>query len=103
MDDNLNHNAIFYATQAKDEQKALQLVEWLIEMGVNASVIDSLNQSPLFYACRDGKSNLIDIFVKCGCDPNQLDTYGQSSIFYAAREGHVSICKKLFQNGADCD
>lgn len=64
---------------------------------------DSLQQTPLFYASREGKASLIDMLVKSGCDINQLDAYGQTPIFYAAREGHLEVLRKLVQYGAECD
>ncbi len=42
----------------------------MVSLGVDAAIIDTLSQTPLFYASRDGKLNLIDMFVKAGCQVN---------------------------------
>lgn len=94
---------MFYATLIKDENTCQKMVEFLLSQGVDPAAVDSLNQTPLFYACREGKTNLIDMLVKFGCMPNQIDAYGQTPIFYAAREGHQEILRKLVHYGADCD
>jgi ankyrin repeat protein len=52
------------------------MVEYLIAQGCDATAHDSLNQTPLFYASRDGKLSLVDQFVKMGCHPNDLDSNG---------------------------
>lgn len=52
------------------------MVEYLISQGVDPIANDTLNQTPLFYASREGKLALVDLFLKNGCQPNHLDTYG---------------------------
>ena len=76
VDDGYKHNAIFYAAQIKDDQISTRMVEWLIEQGVDPLFPDSLNQTALFYACRDGKTALVDLLIKHGCKSNHSDTYG---------------------------
>lgn len=71
------------------------MIEFLTSLGVDSTANDSLNQTPLFYASRDGRALLVEYFLKQGCLPNHIDTNGQTSIFYAAREGHLEVCKKL--------
>lgn len=71
------------------------MMHWLLKQNVDVSLPDSLNQTALFYASRDGKSSLVDLLYERGCDPNFIDWNGQTSIFYAAREGHTEVCKKL--------
>ena len=70
MDDGYKHNAIFYATHIKDEAISFKMIEWLIGQGVDSGFTDTLNQTALFYASRDGKTSLIDPLVKGGCQPN---------------------------------
>jgi ankyrin repeat protein len=48
----------------------------LKDMGVSPSQPDTLNQTPLYYASREGKSQLIDFLVENGCNVNHIDVYG---------------------------
>ena len=76
----------------------------LKELGVRPDQPDTLNQTALYYASREGKLLLIDFLVKEGnCKVNHVDTYGQSPIFYSAREGHIDAIKKLVAFGGDID
>lgn len=76
----------------------------LKELGVRPDQPDTLNQTALYYASREGKLQLIDFLVKEGnCKVNHVDTYGQSPIFYSAREGHIDAIKKLVAFGGDID
>jgi hypothetical protein len=42
MDEQFKHNAVFYASQIKDEATSVKMVQWLIDQGVDASYEDSL-------------------------------------------------------------
>ena len=64
-------------------------------MGVKPNMTDSLNQTALYYAARDGKNNIIEYLIHHGCNVNHIDTYGQTPIFYASREGNIDTVKKL--------
>lgn len=76
----------------------------LRELGVKPDQPDNLNQTPLFYAAREGKNQLVDFLVNEGsCKVNHVDAYGQSPIFYPSREGHLETIKKLVSYGADID
>jgi ankyrin repeat protein len=52
-------NLIFTATTVSDEEISLKIITELIESGVDVFEKDTLRQSPLFYAARDGKCKLI--------------------------------------------
>ena len=69
-DEKYHHNSIFYATLIKDEQQCMRMVEFLVHNGVDAATQDKLNQTALYYACRDGKFNLAELLVKLGCNVN---------------------------------
>lgn len=86
-ENNQKQNVIFSAVQVKDEVSSLKMVKLFHEMGVKCNQPDSLNQTPLFFASRDGHNSVIDYLLKQGCDVNHIDTYGQTSIFYSVREG----------------
>lgn len=72
------------------------MTKYLIEDAkCDVSFEDSLNQTCLFYASRDGRSDLVELLLANGCKANHSDSYGQTSFFYACREGHIDILKLL--------
>jgi hypothetical protein len=70
QDEGYKQNAMFNAVQVKDEAQALKMVQWLLSMGVEGNFSDSLSQTPLFYASRDGKASVVEVMVNEGCDTN---------------------------------
>jgi ankyrin repeat protein len=50
------------------------MVEYLVSNGVDAAIQDKLNQTALYYACREGKLSLIELLIKSGCDVNHVDS-----------------------------
>lgn len=89
------HNPIFYSTLIKEEATCVRMVEYLINNGVDAASVDSLNQTALYYACREGKLNLIEVLVKQGCSVHHTDSNVQTPLFYACREGHLEVVRRL--------
>lgn len=80
------------------------MYEYLVNtLGLDPTSTDALTQTPLFYAARERKGEVVEFLVRKGCLVNHVDMYGQTAVFYAAREGHVDICKLLVKLGADCD
>ena len=59
------------------------------DLGVVCNQKDSLSQTPLYYAAREGHKTVIDFLLNEGCDINHIDTYGQTAFFYSIREGHL--------------
>ena len=55
VDADSGQNAVFYAVLCEDEQKAITMTKWLASKGCKIPLIDSIGQSCLFYAVRDGK------------------------------------------------
>jgi len=45
-------------------------------LGVDLHQKDNLKQTPLYYACRDGKTKVIQFLVEQGIKVNDKDTYG---------------------------
>jgi ankyrin repeat protein len=78
-------NAVFRAVIIKNEQKALDMVQYLFKEGCQIDYVDFLKQTPLYYAAREGKCRLIKFLVDHGCEVNHMDTYGQTPLFYIAR------------------
>ena len=51
-------NLIFAAIQINNEDKAIVMLKYLCELGVDCSQMDNLKQTTLFYTARDGKIKL---------------------------------------------
>jgi len=95
---------VFYAVLIPEETKALNVIEYLIGEGVEAGLLDDMNQTPLYYSAREGKADVSSYLVRDGgCKINQVDSHGQTPLFYAAREGHSVVCRALVGLGADPD
>lgn len=89
-ENNQRQNVMFSASQVKDDEMALRLVRYFHELGVSCNQPDSLNQTALYFASREGLNNTIEYFVQNGCNVNHVDNYGQNPFFYCVREGHMS-------------
>ena len=80
------------------------MIKVLIELGVDSKKEDTLKQTPLFYACRQGNAAAIEYFITEGGDNvNRQDMYGQTPIYYACREGHVKTVQQLVELGGEYD
>jgi ankyrin repeat protein len=101
---NFKQTPMFSTSLIKSDDQAVRMARVLKELGVKPEQPDNLNQTPLYYASREGKLQLIEYLINEGnCNVNHVDTYGQSPVFYACREGHIEAIKKLVAFGADSD
>lgn len=82
---------VFPAVLLKSEDDALKVIEHLKNKGVSLTATDTLEQTALFYAARDGKERIVDLLLENGCNPNHRDIYGQTAIYYAARENRLEV------------
>ena len=75
--------------------------------------------SPLYTACQEGHSDVVDVLLKNGADINQANNVGKrpcygalilylflsqdgaTPLYVASQEGHRHIVNILIQNGAD--
>jgi hypothetical protein len=85
----------------KSEEDALKVIDHFKNKGVSLTAIDTLQQTALFYAARDGKLKVLTLLVESGCSANHKDQYGQTPLYYASRENRLDIAQKLIEHGAD--
>lgn len=87
----------------KSHEESLEIAKLLIEdyRLCNPNHVDLIGQTCMFYAARDGRTELCSYFAKNGCDPNHKDKLGQTCMFYAARDGHANVLDILISHGAD--
>jgi len=60
-------------------------MKFFIELGIDPLYKDNINQTVLYYACREGKFQCAKYLVEIGCPINEKDIYLQTPIFYASR------------------
>jgi len=74
---NFSQSLIFTACIVRDPELAFKMIKVLIELGVDPKKEDTLKQTPLFYACRQGNAAAIEYFITEGKDNvNRQDMYG---------------------------
>ena len=95
---------IFTAATIPNHELSFRMIKVLAEMGVSPCTDDTLKQTPLFYACRDGNNLAVQYLIEEGKDNvNRQDKYGQTPIYYAVREGHIATTQLLIDLGALID
>jgi ankyrin repeat protein len=60
-------------------------MQYFVECGVDPTYKDKIQQTPLYYAAREGKVNCSKYLIGLGCGVNDRDFYTQTPIYYAAR------------------
>jgi len=95
---------MFFAAARRGELGGAETVaKQLFDLGVPATTEDSLCQTPLFYAAREGNVECARFLVEHDCDPNKRDIHMQTPIFYAVREGRSRMTEFLIEKGASLD
>jgi len=76
------------------------LLEFVVSEGVLPTEVDSHGQTPLYYAAREGHTEMCRKLISMGVDPNHSDVVKQTCLFYSAKAGHLETCKFLIDSGA---
>mmetsp|Transcript_54429 Transcript_54429/g.151618 ORF Transcript_54429/g.151618 Transcript_54429/m.151618 type:complete len:561 (+) Transcript_54429:65-1747(+) len=94
-------NLMFFAAARSRKLGGAEVIARRLNLlGVPAHDLDDNQQTPLYYAAREGNLQCMDFLVERRCNVNQRDANGQSPLFYAARSGHVDACRLLLGLGA---
>ena len=97
-----NQNAFFFMALVKNDEDALNICKYLVEIGVNPAHKDKHSQTCLYYTVREGKYETSKYLIdECKLPINDKDIYGQNPIYYAARDGHLNLCELLVERGTD--
>lgn len=68
---------MFSTSLVRSDDVALRTARVLRDLGVKPDQPDTLNQTALYYAAREGKAQLVDFLIREGnCNVNNIDTYG---------------------------
>lgn len=95
----MSQNIFFYVAKSG----ALECCKFLQSKGCASNLTDVHNQTPLFYAAREGRYNVVEWLVReGGCNINHVDRNGQTALFYAAREDRLECVMNMINSlGAD--
>ncbi|KAH9307563.1 hypothetical protein KI387_035474 [Taxus chinensis] len=80
-----------------------QLMEDLLNMGMDPNVGDSKGRTPLHIAAAKGSRQCVFLLLKFGADINKKDEYGNTPLWEAIAGKHRSIARLLYESGARFD
>ncbi|KMZ87778.1 hypothetical protein PVBG_06345 [Plasmodium vivax Brazil I] len=103
IDKQTHSTPLFYVTARKNDEESVEICKLLIERFAicNPTAKDLMKQTCLFYAAREGHTNLCTYLIEKGCNPNDADNFGQTCLFYASREGKTECVETLIKKGAN--
>jgi ankyrin repeat protein len=102
QDARLCHLANLWWRQGKYEQD-YQEMEELVSAGANVNFKDDEDNSPLSYAAKYDRCDLIELLLKCGADVDSKNRFQQTPLSVAAGHGSSKAMKLLIQAGANID
>jgi len=82
------------------EQDDLPAVAALLAQGADAKAANTHGATPLYLACLNGSTAVIDLLLKAGADPNGASPEGETVLMTAARTGRPEAIKLLLARGA---
>jgi len=90
---------LFYAAR----EGYLDIVKVLVEGGADTDHLDMDGQTPVFYAVRNGKIDILDYLIK-NCEVNLLreDNKSQNLIQYASKFKLFNVIEYLMDLGVPC-
>ena len=77
------------------------MVEWMVECGINVNMMNNLGWNPIHVAALYGNEHIIKWLVDHGEDVNSLTNAGRTPLMIVSERGHSKIVKLLVKNGAD--
>lgn len=78
-----------------------QVVEYLLNKGVNLNGQDENGMTALHFAANDGHSSSCSLLLARGANINIQTNDGATALFLAARGGFLPVCRLLLENNAD--
>lgn len=83
------------------EGNAVAVRLWLDNTENDLNQGDDHGFSPLHWACREGRSNVVDMLIMRGARINVMNRGDDTPLHLAASHGHRDIVQKLIQHKAD--
>ena len=92
----MKQNVLFYLSK----EGHIKSIELVLNKGISPEDSDIHGQTPLYYAARDGRADVIKLLISRGADVNHKDNISnQTCLFYAARDGRYEACKAILESG----
>jgi len=60
-------------------------MKFFVDLGIDPLLKDNINQTVIYYACREGKFLCTKYLIEYGCPINEKDLYLQTPVYYASR------------------
>lgn len=80
---------------------ALELVDDLVDRGVELDARDESGYTALMFAANGEQAEVVRALLGAGADPDAADRFGNTVLMFAAQHGDTSTIKRLLAAGAD--
>ena len=81
----------------------LQVVHYLLQLGVDVNIRNSANKTPLLVASWQGHLDVVKCLLEHGADVNLLDDYHATPLTWATFWGHVNVVRLLLEHKAEAN
>ncbi len=72
----------------------------LIELGADIEARDSIQRTPLMYACKSGSKEAVELLLQYKADIKAINNLGDSCVNLAQKSGNAELMVLLVKNGA---
>ena len=79
----------------------VEVVCFLLKLGVDVAAQDKFGSIPLHYASNDGQVEIVRILIDRGADVKAVNANGRTPLHDASLNGHVEVVYMLIEHGAD--
>lgn len=83
--------------------KDIEIVRLLIASGADIDELEERGRTPLFYACGQGSSDMVNALLSMNANINHLDWSGQSPLSVAAEYEYEALILQLLEAGANAE
>ena len=88
-------------TPVVEEKVSLQILRKLLDGGADVDSQNGVGMTPLFYAAREGKPEVVKMLVKSGANINHQDVRNWTPLFMAIISEDAEIVSYLLREGAN--
>ena len=101
----LRATALYWATEACEEEKHLEVVQLLLQAGAvkDKDRVTGSGLSALHLAANQGHLEILQLLLRAKCDTDLKDSNRRTALHWAIQSGHSEVVKLLLQAGADKD
>lgn len=89
------------ATAGGDDDYDAEIIEQILNKELKVDSVDSDHATPLHYAAKQGKLNLVKMLLREGAKLDAQTREGCTPLHLAAQQQRLAVCKYLLEKGAD--